>query len=200
MKNSFKLAVFAFFALLTFLSCKAQTTNINLAPEAFSQTNLLPDTLYDYQLNGNLSKEERRNISFFRIAKKIKLISFSQKVVHSTPIDKHMIASKYLKDEITLTEDQIDQLTEILYNHDFSKDPKSMTITHGDCYEPRHAIVFLNSSDKVFGYFEFCFECKNHRTFPLKESIGEYYPTKYLLIADFFKSAGITFFEEQEDE
>ncbi|WP_341904699.1 hypothetical protein [Fluviicola taffensis] len=198
MKNPFRFPFILTIFSLTFLSCK--TTNTNNAPEAFSQTNVLPDTLYDCQLNGNLSKEERRTISFFRIAKKIKLISFSQKVVHSTPIDKHLIASNYLKDEITLTEDQIDRLTEILYNYNFSKDLNSRTITHGDCYEPRHAIVFLNSSDKVFGYFEFCFECKNHRTFPTKENIGEYCPTKYLLIADFFKSVGITFFEEQEEE
>lgn len=198
MKNSSRLTIIlALFPLLIFLSCK--TTNTRIVTEDFSQTNLLPDTLYESQLTGNLSKEERRAFSFFRIAKKIKVISFSQKVVHSTPIDKHLIASKYLKDEITLTENQIDQLTEILYNHNFSKDLGS-TITHGDCYEPRHAIVFLNSSDKVVGYFEFCFECQNHRTFPAKENIGEYYSGKYSLIADFFKSVGITFFEEQEEE
>jgi hypothetical protein len=176
------------------------STNTCFAPEVVLPVKDLSFTLFNCELNGTLSKEERRAISFFKIAKKIKLISFSQKVVHSTPIDKHLIASKYLKDEITLTEDQIDELTEILYNYNFAKDPSTRTITHGDCYEPRHAIVFLNSSEKVFGYFEFCFACENHKTFPTKENIGEYCPTKYDLIAHFFKSVGITFFEEQEEE
>jgi hypothetical protein len=149
------------------------------------------------ELNGTLSPEERREISLFKIAKKIKVVSFSRQIVLSTPIDQNKIASKYVKDEITLTEAQIDRLTELLYNYNFSKDPASRSITHGDCYEPRHAIVFLNSSDKVFGYFEFCFECKNHRTVPARENVGEFCSGKYQLIEDFFQSIGVTFFKEE---
>lgn len=155
------------------------------------------DTIYNCELNGTLTPEERRNISLFKVAKKIKVISFSQKVVRSTPLNENRIASKYVKDEITLTEEQIDQLTEILYNYNFSKNMSSKTISHGECYEPRHAIVFLNSQDKAFGYFEFCLKCDNHQTVPAREYLGEQCATKYKLIEKFFESIGVTFFEEE---
>lgn len=187
MKNLFPTFVYLFFAIVIAWGCisaKFKTTDKTIAE------NISPDNWYDCELNGNLSPEERRNISLFKIAKKIKIVSFSRKVVSATPIHHNQIVSKYLKDEITLTEDQIDQLTEILYNYNFSKSLDSRTISHGDCYEPRHAIVFLNSSGKAFGYFEFCFECNNHQTFPAKEYIGEYCNGKYWLIEQFFQSAG----------
>lgn len=185
---------------LVLLSCKIPEAKVSIAHQHFVRSAEFNDSLYNCYLNGTLTKEERRNLSHFRIAKKIKIISFSRKVVTSTPIDKNMIASKYVKDEITLTEDQIDQLTEILYNYNYSKDLKSWGSTHGACYEPRHSIVFLNSSDKVFGYFELCFTCENHETLPAGENMGVFCSTKYELLKNFFKSVGIQFFEEEKEK
>ena len=178
---------------LVFTSCKTVTKQNITAQNHF-------DADYNCVLNGTLTKEQRRAISHFKIAKKIKLISFSQNVVTATPIDHNILASKYLKDEITLTDSQIDQLTEILYNYNYSKELKVWGYSHNGCYEPRHSIVFLNSSDKVFGYFEICFECRNVTTLPAGENIGTFCADKYELLKDFFKSAGVQFFEEEREE
>lgn len=196
MKNLFPTFVYLFFAIVIAWGCmsaKFKTTDKTIAE------NISPDNWYDCELNGNLSPEERRNISLFKIAKKIKVVSFSRKVVSGTPIHHNQIASKYLKDEITLTEDQIDQLTEILYNYNYSKDAGSISFTDGCCYYPRHAIVFLNSNNKTIGYFEFCFECREYQTLPYGENAGVFCPGKYELIHRFFESIGVTFFQEEAE-
>ena len=193
----------AYFVLgfgLVFLSCKLPDSTVSFTNQHFVRSADFGDSLYNCVLNGTLTKEERRNISHFKIAKKVKLISFSRKVAIATPIDKNMLASRYLKDEITLTDSQIDELTEILYNYNYSTGLKLWTISHGSCYEPRHSIVFLNSSDKVFGYFEICFECRNATTLPAGENIGTFCADKYELLKDYFKSAGVQFFEEEREE
>lgn len=194
------LSAFVFGLGLVFLSFKMPDSKAFTVNHPFIQSANFDDSLYNCVLNGTLTKEERRNISHFKIAKKVKLISFSRKVAIATPIDKNMLASQYLKDEVTLTDSQIDELTEILYNYNYSKDLKVFGSTHNDCYEPRHSIIFLNSSDKVFGYFEICFECKNSTTLPSGENMGKFCSNKYELLKNFFKSAGVQFFEEELEE
>lgn len=196
MKKTFLPFAYLFFSQFILLSFK--TTEIEATSNFIQESGSAVDC-YHCELNGNLSTEERRAISHFKIAKKIKIVSFSRKVATSPPIDKNQILSKYLMDEITLTEDQIDKLTQILYNYNFTKEPGPRGITHGSCYEPRHAILFLNSSDKVFGFFEFCFQCQNHQTVPARENIGEFCPGKYDLIQQFFQSVGVTFFKEEAE-
>lgn len=189
MKNHILSFVYLFFAILIPLCC------ISAKSEPVPGINS-SGTVYNCELNGNLSPDERRNISLFRIAKQVKVVSFSQKVVTRVPIDHNQVVSKYLKDEITLTEDQIDQLTNILYNYNYSKN-QPISFRDGCCYYPRHAILFLNSSGKVFGYFEFCFECGSRETFPYGENAGQFCPGKYELIKQLFQSVGVTFFKEE---
>lgn len=196
MKNPFPPFVCVFFVIAIPLGCisaKFKTTDKTISETIF------PENWHDCELNGNLSPEERRNISLFKIAKKIKVVSFSRKVVSGTPINHNQLVSKYLKDEVTLTEDQIDRLTEVLYNYNYSKDVGSISFTDGCCYYPRHAIVFLNSSNKTIGYFEFCFECRAYQTLPYGENAGVFCPGKYELIHRFFESIGVTFFKEEAE-
>lgn len=196
MKNFFTSFVYLSFSTLISLGCVSVKF---AAKNDFVLENIPGCDSYKCELNGNLSPEERRAISHFKIAKKIKVVSFSRKVVTGTPINHNQLVSKYLKDEITLTEDQIDRLTEVLYNYNYSKEAGSIHFMDGCCYYPRHSVVFLNSSDKVIGYFEFCFECREYQTLPYRENAGEFCPGKYELIQQFFKSVGVTFFKEEAE-
>ena len=196
MKNLFPTFVYLFLAIVIAWGCIS--ANFKTTAKTITE-NISPDNWYDCELNGNLSPEERRNISLFKIAKKIKVVSFSRKVVSGTPIHHNQIASKYLKDEITLTADQIDRLTEVLYNYNYSKDAGSISFTDGCCYYPRHAVVFLNSNNKTIGYFEFCLECREYQTLPYGENAGVFCPGKYELIHRFFESIGVTFFQEEAE-
>lgn len=182
------------FFLFTGACATSVTTITTPVPQAERVT-----TIYDCEHNGTLNAEERRSISLFNNAAKIQIISFSSNVVRSTPIDKNVLVYKYTKETITLSDEQINELTDILYNYNYSDTLTSFGVTRRNCYYPRHAVVFLDSLDKTTGYFEFCFECLNYKSNPSTENAGTFCNGKFDLLADFFKSAGITFFKEAEE-
>lgn len=54
------------------------------------------------------------------------------------------------------------------------------------CYNPRHAVVFFDSTDKIMGIYEICFECGNGKiAFNSVESIS-IYPEDYLALKNLF--------------
>lgn len=157
-------------------------------------------SIYDCEHNGTLTNEERRDSTIFGRASKVQIVAFSTQVVRALPIDKNAIAYKYTKETVTLTEAQIDGLTDIFYNYNYSDTLSGWGYRHGSCYFPRHAVVLLDSLDKLIGYFEVCLECENHQSFPRGENFGDFCFTKYDLIEAYFKSVGVTFFKEEEEE
>lgn len=70
-----------------------------------------------------------------------------------------------------LNPDQIAKLSDILFNT-----CARHSITSGaqmGCYYPRNAILFLDKSNKIFEYFEVCFDCRGIETnkkFPLLDT------------------------------
>ena len=56
----------------------------------------------------------------------------------------------------------------------------------GECFIPRHAILFLEG-DRIDGALEICFECMNHHGAPA----DEFSNLEYGMIADALRSAGI---------
>jgi hypothetical protein len=149
--------------------------------------------------NGTLSSQQLRDSTVFGRAAKVQVVAFSNKVVTALPVEKNRIVYKYIKETITLTEEQTDSLTDLFYNYNYSDTLTSKGSRHGLCYFPRHAVVLLDSLNRILSYFEVCFECENYKIRPEKEHFGEFCIGKYDLLEAGFRSFGITFFHEEEE-
>lgn len=88
------------------------------------------------------------------------------------------INKKYLKNRIILNEEQIKILKKRLSKCEIEN-------WGAKCYNPRHAILFYDKNDKIYGYMEMCFDCngsessENFKTFSgcalgLKETLKEF--------------------------
>lgn len=86
---------------------------------------------------------------------------------------------------------QIDQLTDLIFNTDYKKKWQFHSIDFGKCFEPRNALIFINSEGKVLDYLEICFECKQTYSRSEQFDIGILCNQKYELFSDYFKSIGI---------
>lgn len=62
-----------------------------------------------------------------------------------------------------LTPEQINRLTNILYNTN-AKIHNDYAYPAYSCFNPRNALVFFDKDGKVFDYVEVCFECKRIRS------------------------------------
>ncbi len=151
------------------------------------------------QHNGNLSYKERLDIYPFNAAAKIQVISFSS-AERRAPIENDSVLTSKAKEIITLNTEQITDLTDILYNYNYSKRLQVWSITRNGCYYPRHAVVFLDEHDKVIGYIEYCFQCLGYETDLPMESTGVFCDGKYELLEEYFKKIGITHFEDNPFE
>lgn len=94
-----------------------------------------------------------------------------------------------INERIALTPDQVVALSQILYNQ-----PCGDEIV-GNCFTPRHAIVFYDKEGDPFAYSEICLECAN-----ASNSTGF---TKFQLcnakvdsLTKFFSSVGINYYHE----
>ena len=70
------------------------------------------------------------------------------------------------KESITLNYQQIDTLSDILFNFELSK--KTYITWHASCYTPRNAVLFLDEKEKIIAVVEVCFEC-----YQLKKTFGD---------------------------
>lgn len=143
------------------------------------------------------SLEQRLTFYPFNRAAQIKLVSFDNKPDSNGLIEiggntLPMIADTvdYSKlDEIkTITNQQIDTLTDILYNNGYRG---RIMIISGSCYDPRNAILFIDNAGRTFAFIELCFECGGHRESSDKVQTGEFCNKKYDMLKNFFKSSGI---------
>ena len=96
-----------------------------------------------------------------------------------------------MKEIRTLTHEQIDRLTDILYNYGFAK--KATTARVHECYDPRNAILFRDSNGKVIAFIELCFLCQNTRESSDEISLGEMCEQKLDMLKALFKQVGIKY-------
>jgi hypothetical protein len=93
----------------------------------------------------------------------------------------------------TLGINEINKLTNIIYNTDYKKTlPNTGAMGHS-CYEPRNGIIFLNKKGKVIDYLEICFECKQYKSKYDKLDVGEYCTQKFDMLRKFFLSVDIKY-------
>jgi hypothetical protein len=95
------------------------------------------------------------------------------------------INEKYLKNKIVLNSNQINKLKEELMN-------SKVENWEAACYDPRHAIIFYDNKNEVFGYVELCFDCNGSYYSPNMEIISK----PALRQEKLFKEFGITYFNE----
>lgn len=95
------------------------------------------------------------------------------------------IKEKYLKNRIVLNSTQINKLKNELINSEVEN-------WEAACYNPRHAIIFYNNKNEVFGYVELCFDCNGSYYSPNMEIISKLALRQEKL----FKEFGITYFNE----
>ena len=167
------------------------------------------------------SAKERRSFFPFATANKIKLISFEYieprepiiygdngKIISDdqanidtvdviTPVAPHRFGVNYrkIKEEKTLSTAGIDSLTDILYNVGYTP-VKNLVFQIGkemSCYEPRNAILFLDSAGNVTQYIKFCFQCWKYYYSSSNTKSVEYCEQKYEMLKLYFKRQGIKY-------
>lgn len=171
--------------LLLFVQCKPIKKSSDTPPMPFDMN----DDQKCYH-NGNLTQSERLQIYPFNKAETVKVISFNSRL-GKTPITKDTLIASKIIESVTLSAGQIDSLTDILYNYNYSKTTNTFSESTVGCYFPRHSIVFLNKSKKVIAFIEICLECKKIVTALPSESVGNLCDGKYELIHNFFLSTGL---------
>ena len=173
-------------------------------------------------LYGKKTVKERRATFPFSEARKVLLISFPDPNMHvendsgeRLKVDSLNLMSwnvkfiksfelpgknyKYFATEIVeLNQNQMDSLSHILLNYKFKKKKLSNITLMPTGFNPKNAILFLNSDNKVFSYIELCSQGfqlfqEPEETIPDLGIFGQMRESWKMidLIRDFFKSNGI---------
>jgi hypothetical protein len=134
--------------------------------------------------------QQRRQFYPFNQAAKVRLVSFNGESDSSLALFWHMPTIKgkvdysRLKEIKSLTGQEIDSLTDILYN--VSWRGPFFTYQEACCFKPRNAILFIDSTGNTFAYIELCFECNNFSFSSKKIKAVSFCEGKYELLRDFF--------------
>lgn len=91
-----------------------------------------------------------------------------------------------------LSNKEIDELTNLFFNTDYKKKDVN-SITRGACFEPRNALIFLDSNNQVVDYLEICFTCAESRAGSDDLKIGVLCNQKYKMFSDYFKNVGVRY-------
>lgn len=104
-----------------------------------------------------------------------------------------------IKEIKVLTQSQINQLTNIIYNtdlkvHRYGEPEPALYVTGGGgCFNPRNALLFFDKNGKIFDYLEVCFECAVADSESRKITLGSGCDQKFDLLKKFFISIGIKY-------
>jgi len=184
----------------------------NKVPHALTKKEMRLGEKYSQCLYQNkYSTEQRRNFFPFKTADTIRLVSYeanqpnydAEPVMH--PMDTVEIfipmavsnfklnAHRIIENKILSLSD-IDSLTDIMYNVGFvSQKAYNYSNIGYSCYNPRNAILFINSKGMLTQYIEFCFECKRLFKSSSKIIIGEFCDQKYEMLKQYFLSQGLQY-------
>ena len=124
----------------------------------------------------------------FNQAAQIRLISFKGRQI---PILNDTVDYSKLEEVKTLTLRQIDSLTDIIYNIGYGG--TILIIEEMKCYDPRNAILFVNSKGETFAFIEICFECFQISARPENIGVGDLCDEKFSLLKRQFLNAGILY-------
>ncbi len=165
------------------------------------------------------SLNERVNFYPFNTTSKIVVVSFDKQVKKIDSSDWKLGKSAYkdytgdikyglpfLNDTICfskltqtriLNSNQVDSLTDILYNTCYR-----WTITEENpamCYLPHNAILFFDNNDKIFDYIEICFDCHQFKYSSKKIEKFEQCDFAVVELKKYFKQMGLYVTEKDFD-
>ena len=165
------------------------------------------------------SLTERANFYPFNTTSKIVIVSFDKQIKKIDSSDWRFGKSAYkdyvgdvkyglpfLNDTICLSKliqskilsnDQVDSLTDILYNTCYR-----WTITETNkamCYLPHNAILFFDKKDKVIDYIEICFDCHQFKYSNKKIERFEQCDISVLDLKKYFRQMGLYITEKEFD-
>ncbi|QEC68223.1 hypothetical protein FRZ67_13280 [Panacibacter ginsenosidivorans] len=136
------------------------------------------------------SETQRNQFYPFNIADTIKLVSFRYHN-HNYPIKKDTLIADSLIEIKSLTKDEVNVLTDILYNNFYKQNPNYGELTQ--CYFPRNAILFFDKSGKLKEYILICFHCNRHEESSDSVVFGSECTQKIEKLRQFFVSTGLKF-------
>jgi hypothetical protein len=159
---------------------------------------------YDCVFTNKLPLKQRLKKYPFSGAKKIVVVSYrSAGEKNGESVNERLKKNLHITDGILnntsiieikiLSEKQISELTNIIYNTNYRNHHQKPVVTSFNCYDPRNAILFYNEDGKIYDYLEICFEC--HRISSLSDTItiGTDCNQKFDLMQNFLISAGIKY-------
>jgi hypothetical protein len=159
-----------------------------------SKDELMAEVHDECAFSNRYTKAQR--LQMFPFNKTSEVVLLSYKEFTSFPVKKGVITNKSVLEKCTLKQYQVDSLTSLLYNVNYTP-VKNLTMIVADpgasCYEPRNGILFLNNVNKVFAYIEICFTCQRRLKSPARINDGKYCSGKYELLDKFFFDAGIKY-------
>ena len=167
---------------------------------------------------GHKTVEERNKLFPFSEAKRVVLVSYlwqldtlskvgdtrtveeAFNIIKTSKISIGDFSTTYLiKEEAQLSEDEVNELSNILVNYTLRDEPYyPLIVTEFKCYQPRNAILFFDNNENVIGCIEICFLCTRSYMHPDPDHLNAYAQVEEChprlnLIKDFFKKQGITY-------
>jgi hypothetical protein len=197
-----------------FLSCqpnylRAKKTKFLRDPDSLRQAALCTYT-------GRFTKEERRGFFPFSKARKIEIITYENPSFYApTFVDEYYAKARFPKrheqkqatnrkssnqetvtatiiDTTALTDAQIDKLTDVLFNYDYSDNSVHFVEVGASCYQPRHSFIFYNRNNRAFAKTDICFSCQRIEWSNKKIKSLPFCNGKWDLLRSFFRECGVT--------
>jgi len=105
-----------------------------------------------------LTNEQLLNRYPYKLAHSVRILSYRHEFDDNYPIIGDSIINGRILESRLLQRDQFPGLADLLFNHSPRKN--SAVATRYNCFTPRNAIAFLDSSDRVIDAYLVSFECE----------------------------------------
>lgn len=142
------------------------------------------------------SSAQRKMFYPFNRTEFVSLISFIDTISEFSshlPVKKGVLDTGMVKEEIRLSKQDINKLTDLLFNYGYRSKKYGVIEHRMSCYDPHNALLFFNDKRKVIAYIEICFDCLRMQFSSNKIHIGEKCTEKFNMLKNFFTSTGIKF-------
>lgn len=198
---------------ISFFAVFAQSTKLKSKKKKAQETNTIDHWEKNYKIEfsdcaftNKYTAQQRLAMYPFSKAAKVLAVSYKYRGIdtdEAISLNKFPRRGLYINngilDTTTLIEtkklkpEQTDELTNLIFNTGYKNKSELHSIDFGKCFEPRNALIFLNSDDKVIDYLEICFECKQNYSKSELFDIGILCNQKYQLFSNYFKSIGVSY-------
>ncbi|HEY9196848.1 MAG TPA: hypothetical protein VIM77_11305 [Mucilaginibacter sp.] len=92
-----------------------------------------------------------------------------------------------------LNKTQIEELTNIVFNYEYSGMKNYPSTGFAVCFDPRNSIIFFDKDGKIFDHLDICFACHRYDSQSRKLGIGTECTQKFDMPAKFFIKSGVPY-------